>query len=51
MANHQHPPTVLESANDYREHERTYKGFITGVKWMIYGTAISLVLLYFIIQP
>lgn len=49
--NHPHPPTVQESAMDYVEHERTYRGFVTGVKWAIYGTAASMIILFFLIQP
>jgi len=50
MANHEpHPPTVLESAMDYNEHERTYNGFVVGVKWSIYATAAVLIVLYFLI--
>lgn len=50
MANHDpHPPTVQESAMDYAEHERTYNGFVIGVKWSIYATAALLIILYFLI--
>ncbi|WIY52298.1 aa3-type cytochrome c oxidase subunit IV [Devosia sp. YIM 151766] len=44
-----HPAPVLESAMDYAEHERTYSGFVTGVKWAIYGSAATMVILYFLI--
>jgi hypothetical protein len=44
-----HPAPVLESAMDYAEHEKTYKGFVTGVKWSIYVTAALMVILYFLI--
>jgi len=46
-----HPAPVLESAMDYAEHEKTYNGFITGVKWSIYGTAMIVIILYFLINP
>lgn len=46
-----HPPTVLESGMDYAEHEKTYSRFLTGVKWGIYGTAVLMVILFFVIQP
>jgi hypothetical protein len=46
-----HPEPVLESAMDYTEHEKTYNGFITGVKWSLYATAVLVVILYFVINP
>lgn len=46
-----HPAPVLESAMDYAEHEKTYAGFVTGVKWSVYITAALMVILYFLINP
>ncbi|RYE51449.1 MAG: aa3-type cytochrome c oxidase subunit IV [Rhizobiaceae bacterium] len=46
-----HSEPILESAMDYVEHEKTYTGFITGVKWSIYGLAATLVILYFVVNP
>ena len=53
MAHHAepHPPTVAESAMDYAEHEKTYSGFVTGVKWSVYSLAAIMIILYFVIQP
>lgn len=44
-----HPAPVLESAMDYAEHEKTYNGFVRGVKWSIYATAALMIVLYFLI--
>ncbi len=49
--NEPHPPLQVESAMDYAQHERTYKGFITGTKWTIGIIAVTMVILYFLIQP
>jgi hypothetical protein len=46
-----HPAPVLESGMDYAEHEKTYSGFVTGVKWSIYGLAVLVVILFFVINP
>jgi hypothetical protein len=46
-----HSEPVLESAMDYAEHQKTYNGFITGVKWSIYTTAAVMIILYFVVQP
>ena len=54
MAHHPtdpHPAPVQESAMDYAEHEKTYNGFIQGVKWSVYGTAVLMIILYFLINP
>ena len=45
------PPLVNESAMDYAEHERTYAGFVTAVKYGVLATVVSMVILYFIINP
>ncbi|MDB5473268.1 MAG: aa3-type cytochrome c oxidase subunit [Devosia sp.] len=36
---------------DYAQHERTYNGFLTVLKWTALGLAITVILLYFLIQP
>ena len=46
-----HAQPVLESAMDYAEHEKTYNGFITGVKWSVYGLAVIMIILFFVIRP
>lgn len=46
-----HAEPVLETAMDYAEHEKTYTGFVTGVKWAIYGGAALMIILYFLINP
>jgi len=54
MAQHHpehHSQPVLESAMDYAEHEKTYTGFISGVKWSVLGIAILMIILYFVVQP
>jgi hypothetical protein len=56
MATAQHQPEhhaapVQESPMDYAQHEKTYGGFLTGVKWTAIGLAILIVVLYFVIQP
>lgn len=40
-----------ESPMDYAEHNRTYRGFVTGIKWAIGVSAVSMIILYFLIQP
>ena len=39
------------STNDFKEHERTYAGFLALTKWSIIALAITLVVLYFVINP
>ncbi|SFV26923.1 aa3 type cytochrome c oxidase subunit IV [Devosia crocina] len=54
MATHRpehHSEPVLESGMDYAEHEKTYNGFLIGVKWSVIGTAALLIILYFVVQP
>lgn len=46
-----HSEPVLESAMDYAEHEKTYNGFIAAVKWSVLGTAVLMIILFFVIQP
>lgn len=38
-------------AMDYKMHEATYKAFITFVKWTVGVLSVTLVALYFIINP
>jgi hypothetical protein len=55
MANHHpadpHPAPVEESFMDYAQHEKTYNGFVQGVKWGTYGVVALLIVLYFVINP
>lgn len=44
-----HPAPVMESGMDYAEHEKTYNGFVIGVKWSVYAIAATLVILYFLV--
>lgn len=46
-----HAEPVLESPMDYAQHEKTYNGFLTGVKWVGLGLAVSIIILYFLVQP
>ena len=51
MADHIHPPLQEESPMDYAQHESTYNGFVTFVKWSTLGLAALMIVLYFLIQP
>jgi len=44
-------PHDVQNAMDYAEHERTYNGFMRLTKWTVIATAISVVILYFLIRP
>ncbi|MGV8831380.1 MAG: aa3-type cytochrome c oxidase subunit IV [Devosia sp.] len=46
-----HAPLQAESSMDYAQHEATYDAFITGAKWTVIGLAVTVVILYFLIQP
>ena len=46
-----HSELQVESPMDYAQHERTYNGFITAFMWTGITLAISLVILYFLVQP
>ncbi|WP_108397946.1 aa3-type cytochrome c oxidase subunit IV [Devosia submarina] len=46
-----HAEPVQESPMDYAQHERTYRGFLTGVKWTAISMAVLIVILYFLVQP
>ncbi|WP_083983088.1 aa3-type cytochrome c oxidase subunit IV [Devosia soli] len=46
-----HSEPILESPMDYAEHEKTYNGFISGVKWSVLSVAVLLIILYFVVQP
>jgi hypothetical protein len=47
------PTDVIYSppAMDYAEHEATWNGFISLVKWSIVALAILVVFLYVVIRP
>jgi hypothetical protein len=54
MATHHpehHAQPVVESPMDYAQHEKTYNGFLVGVKWTIIAIAILVIILYFVIRP
>ena len=52
MADHHSSDTETISEHmDYAQHEATYNGFLTAVKWTIVALAISTVILYFLINP
>jgi hypothetical protein len=44
-------PEIHESPMDYSQHQSSYRLFLSVLKWSVILTAISVVLLYFIIQP
>jgi hypothetical protein len=44
-----HSELQVESPMDYAQHEATYNGFITGFKWAVGVSAVSMVILYFLI--
>jgi hypothetical protein len=46
-----HPAPVEETAMDYAQHEKTYNGFVQGVKWSVIGTAVLVIILYFLVNP
>jgi len=46
-----HKPAKATSGNDFDEHTRTYQGFLRVTKWSIIALAITMVALYFIVQP
>jgi hypothetical protein len=43
MASHDHAAAGAHSDMDYAEHERTYEGFVTFVKWGVIGVVAILV--------
>jgi len=54
MATHHpkyHSEPIVESPMDYAQHEKTYSGFLTGIKWTIIALAVLIVILYFVIRP
>ncbi|WP_082092441.1 aa3-type cytochrome c oxidase subunit IV [Devosia epidermidihirudinis] len=44
-----HSELQVESPMDYAQHEATYNGFVTAVKWTTIVFAASMVILYFAI--
>ena len=57
MAKHAHATSTAivddgtPPAMDYKMHEATYKGFLRLLKWSIGAIVVSLVALYFIVNP
>jgi hypothetical protein len=50
MADHGEVEYATATGNDYAEHEKTYKTFISLVKWNIYFLVVLLVLMaYFLV--
>ena len=39
------------TASDFKEHERTYEGFIALTKWSVIALAVTMVVLYCVINP
>lgn len=46
-----HSEPQVESPMDYAQHEGTYNGFLTAIKWTVIGLAITAIVLYFLVQP
>jgi hypothetical protein len=46
-----HSELQVESPMDYAQHEATYNGFLTSIKWAIGLLAVSAIILYFLIKP
>ena len=46
-----HSELQVESPMDYAQHEATYDGFITLVKWTVLALAVTTIILYFVIKP
>ena len=44
-------PEYVSSAEDFREHEETYRAFLSFTKWSIIGLAVLVVFLYIVIRP
>ena len=46
-----HSELQVESPMDYAQHEATYNGFLTAIKWTIIVAAVSAIILYFLVKP
>ena len=46
-----HSELQVESPMDYAQHEATYNGFLTAIKWTIIVAAVSMIILYFLVNP
>ncbi|MCR6671849.1 aa3-type cytochrome c oxidase subunit IV [Devosia ginsengisoli] len=46
-----HSELQVESPMDYAQHEATYNGFLTAIKWTIIVAAVSTIILYFLVNP
>ena len=46
-----HAELQVESPMDYAQHEATYNGFLTALKWIIIGLVVTVVVLYFVVRP
>ena len=47
MAEHREVEYATADGNDYAEHEKTYRLFVTLVKWHIIVIAVILLLMFF----
>jgi hypothetical protein len=46
-----HAELQVESPMDYAQHEATYNGFLTAIKWTIVALAATAIILYFLVKP
>ncbi|WP_332686564.1 aa3-type cytochrome c oxidase subunit IV [Devosia sp.] len=46
-----HAELQVESPMDYAQHEATYNGFLTFLKWSVLGLAVTAIILYFVVNP
>ncbi len=51
MANNTVSASYVSSADDFKEHQETYRTVMRMTKWTVIGLAIVLVLLYLVIRP
>ena len=45
------PHDELSANEDFREHERTYQGFLAVTKWGIIILVVLVIMLYIVIRP
>ena len=51
MAHDHTESEYVSSAQDFKDHEETYKGFVNMVKWSIIALAVLVVFLFIVIRP
>jgi len=50
MAEHREVEYATATGNDYEDHERTYRRFLTMTKWSVYSVIVILILMaYFLV--